>query len=70
MFTAGLSYGTDESSLKETFSQYGEVIEGTWVTVYAFHLKGMNHCVDAALANIKSVVITNRNKLALPIIMA
>ncbi|KAH0697608.1 RNA-binding protein precursor [Solanum tuberosum] len=27
LFVGGLSYGTDESSLKETFSQYGEVIE-------------------------------------------
>ncbi|TMW88676.1 hypothetical protein EJD97_018258 [Solanum chilense] len=27
LFIGGLSYGTDESSLKETFSQYGEVIE-------------------------------------------
>ncbi|CAN4079460.1 unnamed protein product [Withania somnifera] len=27
LFVGGLSYGTDESSLKEAFSQYGEVIE-------------------------------------------
>lgn len=30
---AGLSYGTDESSLKEAFSQYGDVIEGTRVII-------------------------------------
>ncbi|XP_019224611.1 PREDICTED: glycine-rich RNA-binding protein 7-like isoform X1 [Nicotiana attenuata] len=29
LFVGGLSYGTDESSLKEAFSQYGDVIEGT-----------------------------------------
>ncbi|NP_001312353.1 glycine-rich RNA-binding protein 3, mitochondrial-like precursor [Nicotiana tabacum] len=27
LFVGGLSYGTDESSLKEAFSQYGDVIE-------------------------------------------
>lgn len=28
LLTAGLSWGTDETSLKEAFSQHGEVIEG------------------------------------------
>jgi heterogeneous nuclear ribonucleoprotein A1/A3 len=28
---AGISYGTDENSLGEAFSQYGQVIEGTFL---------------------------------------
>lgn len=27
---AGLSYGTDEMSLREAFTQYGEVVEGIY----------------------------------------
>lgn len=27
-FTAGISYQTDEQSLKEAFAKYGEIIEG------------------------------------------
>ena len=28
LYFSGLSYGTDEQSLKEAFAKYGEVVEG------------------------------------------
>lgn len=37
---AGLSYSTDEMSLKEAFSQYGEVVEGTVFIVNLIYLFG------------------------------
>lgn len=40
---AGISYNTDEQSLREAFAKYGEVVDGKWLfsSCYLYEVQAM-----------------------------
>ncbi|RWW15732.1 hypothetical protein GW17_00020416 [Ensete ventricosum] len=39
VFVGGLSYGTDDQSLRETLTNFGEVVEGKWLFFFTEKIK-------------------------------